>query len=270
LFCLSAQSMNKHILVTAFEPFGFSTVNRSIDTAQSIKSNLQKNGFIVDICILPVIYNEAAKQAIDCFLKSKTKPLAVISLGEGGCDTRLETAAHNRDSAPGFPDNQGNIRTGTLIDETASKNISFKGFVIDMYCAFPSDIRSSVSISESPGGFVCNNTAFILGNYFSKINVPYTFIHVPNNMCSEGTKEAEKVGKNLAFALSKNPLFNLANKFLNFETICNKLPTTIKQTVEFLEIIEENKKNLNIQCGKEFILKLKKRLELWVEKNSTY
>lgn len=265
-----ATNINKHILLTAFEPFGGSFENRSIDTANVVKEELEKKGFKVDICVLPVVYDLAAKTAKDCYASFGTKPSAVISLGEGGCDIRMETAAQNRDSASGFPDNLGNIRTNSVIENNGPSKIGFRTFVADMYCTLSPRLREMITVSESPGGYVCNNTAFHLGKYFSDLKIPYTFIHVPNSYCSQGNSKSIESGNILSEMINSFYQFKLKERIYSFENLCSTLPISIDELNNFKNIMKSQEKNFKKACGDEFLVKLEERLKQWKEKDTTF
>lgn len=201
------------ILVTAFQPFGGSKVNLSKSVALELKKKLPN----VEICELPVVYDQAADAAIACFEKLKTKPSLVLGLGEGSCALRLETSAENLDNTPKFPDNGGNVRTSTPIMAGGPEKVSFSLPTEAMYCSLDKEDRAAITPSKSAGNYVCNNTAYRLSRYFSERQIPYGFIHVPHSKCDEKLrdpqKNAELISKMLAAASSQNVTSSCSQEF---------------------------------------------------------
>jgi pyrrolidone-carboxylate peptidase len=212
------------VLITAFEPFGDSKVNWSVTVANRIAFAHQQFGKDVEIkvCVLPVVYDRAAQKAMECYEAMKPKPVAVLSLGEGFCAISLETAEHNLDSTSA-PDNAGNVRMNHIIDKRYPESVGMTLPVDDLFCSShlePQEVRHTV-ISASPGGFVCNNTAFHLAAKFNELHVPYGFIHVPSNACagfgdfSDLNVATSVVGKMLGTALARTRV-DVRDRFLPF------------------------------------------------------
>jgi pyrrolidone-carboxylate peptidase len=260
----------QHLMVTAFEPFNGANINRSLDTANALKKELALSGIVVDICVIPVEFDVAAQKAEACYQSFNPKPTAALSLGEGDCSIRMETAAQNRDSASGAPDNAGNIRTRQVIEKNGPPSIAFGSFVVDMYCSLPFSVRDRINISDSPGGFVCNNTAFHLGNYFRQLKVPYTFIHVPNNTCSGNDGLAVEAGRNIAAMVQDLLTFNFKVPKLAGVRTCTHLPTTVEQVDELLRILSHEGDSGKVRCETEFAEHLKERLSEWKNTNTIY
>lgn len=185
-----AQAGELKLLLTSFDPFGGSAKNNT----QAIVAELVKQGLgksvSISTCNLPVVYDQAAKVAEDCI--AREKPDVVVSFGEAGCSLRIETAATNLDDSPGFPDNAGQIRSGTEIVLTAPNRIGFSFPVDQMFCAVSPQIEDALEVSISPGAFVCNNTAFHLSTDLTGKGIPFTFIHVPNSRCEDAQANPEK------------------------------------------------------------------------------
>ena len=185
---------NDVILITAFEPFGGSFVNQSRSVGEALTriikaKGINGNSLDTQLCILPVVYDKGAIVAEKCYQAMTRKPKVVLSLGEGGCSINLETQARNWDSDG--PDNDGNDRTGSVIIAGDPEFFAL-GFPIDkMLSLVPTAYSSRVVRSTDMGGYVCNNTAFNLGEYFKNEPTTYSFIHVPNSDCGSATKNAE-------------------------------------------------------------------------------
>lgn len=179
------------IVLTSFDPFGLSSKNNSQPIAKRVAqlTALIGENVQIDVCNLPVVYDQASHVAEDCI--SKSKPDAVISLGEGHCDLRIETAASNWDS-DSLPDNAGVVREGILISQNGPRRSAFNFPVQAMFCAVYSAYPAPVEVSADPGYFVCNNTAYHLSQDLSARGTPFTFIHVPHSRCSASDRDVEK------------------------------------------------------------------------------
>jgi pyrrolidone-carboxylate peptidase len=262
-----------HLMVTAFEPWKGFDANRSLDTAEAMKKELAKSGIVVDICVIPVVYDKASERALDCYNKLYPKPAAAISLGEGGCEIWMETAAKNQDAAPGSPDNMGDIRTNKIIEPGGPTTLSFGGFVEKMYCSLPKSQRDQIVISASAGGFVCNNTAYHLETFFNSLKIPYTFFHVPQNACSVTNDLSIKAGQTIASMVRSLPEFNssLTNQINQGDlNQCSRLPTTIQQVNAIIKILSHEEKTTQVQCEMEFSERLKERFSQWQNPKLTY
>lgn len=176
----------KKVLITYFEPFDGAKENASEVIAKQISAD-RGLGVDIEICRLPVVYDQAGEEAKKCFEKSDPKPGYVISLGEFDCNLKFETGAHNRDMSPN-PDNQGELREGKVIDPTGPTSVPMSFPIDEVLCGseLTSAERSLIVLSASPGGFVCNNTAFTLARYFrqSTRSPRYGFVHVPSHDCA--------------------------------------------------------------------------------------
>jgi len=176
------------ILLTTFDPFGGSAANNSQAIGQLLQQHPEWMGsnVQVQVCNLPVVYDQGAAKAMDCI--NQYKPDVVVSFGEADCSLRIETAATNVDNTPGFPDNAGLVREGSAIVPGGPTRSAFNFPVESLYCGLDSS-SAPVQVSESPGAFVCNNVAYHLSQSMEARQVPFTFIHVPNSECSAKAKD---------------------------------------------------------------------------------
>ena len=263
----------QRVMLTAFEPFNGANENRSYDVARFMKQELEAKGFEVIICLLPVVYDAGATAAESCFERQSPKPDLVLSMGEAGCAIQMETAGINRDSTPGFPDNSGNIRTGHAIIQDGPAKVGFKEFVSSMYCTADPSLRRHISVSASPGGFVCNNVAYSFGSYLHERNIPYTFIHVPNSPCSEPTQRAVPTATVLSSMVmsysQRHPVRSPAAPG-SINELCNLLPTTYDQSQKLIDTLNAANAPRRHQCSLEFADRLSEQLGNWGEKNSTF
>lgn len=199
----------KKVLITYFEPFDGATVNASEAIAKKV-ALANGLGADVELCRLPVVYDQGSSEAKKCFEKSDPKPEYVISLGEAGCSVRFETAAHNRDSNPDLPDNSGEIRAEKIIEVNGPTSISMTFPIDEILCG--SELNETelkqVTLSATPGGFVCNNTAYSLARYFEKAapSTRYGFVHIPSHECSTPDSASPDVSAEILKKYIKNAI----------------------------------------------------------------
>lgn len=180
------------VILTHFDPFGGASSNASKAAAHAA-AGLLKVEFEVRVLELPTIYDVATARALEGIrrIEKETGRIsgAVVSVGEGGCDVRLETQAHNRDSTPGLADNGGSIRERRKIEADGPEQVLMPFPVKATFGALDLSQKESelTRLSEDPGAFVCNNTAYRMALHFSnpELGSLYTFIHVPNHRCEE-------------------------------------------------------------------------------------
>jgi pyroglutamyl-peptidase len=179
------------VLVTVFEPFLDLKENGSEKVGQELLRVFGRGRSPVEyeLCVLPVVYDEAARVAQDCYAKAATRGKIdlVVATGEtNGCYVRLETRAHNNDQFAG-PDNRGVVRRRPrpIVPAGASQEyFTFPGEA--MYCALatvPSPSRVSARLSTSPGNFLCNHVAYHLNRVLRDEGVPFGFVHLPEAAC---------------------------------------------------------------------------------------
>jgi pyrrolidone-carboxylate peptidase len=182
------------VVFTTFEPFGGWSVNLSHEIAEEVVRSgaLENLGVDVRICRLPVVYDEASRQALSCLDGIGRRPDAVISLGEGSCDIRLETVAQNLDDTPGSPDNAGQTHVGQVIEAGAPERLGFTLPVDRFFCVIDPPARIGLNPSISAGNYVCNNNGYHLARHFAPLAVPYGHIHVPHSGCSDAVKDIKK------------------------------------------------------------------------------
>lgn len=243
------------ILITSFEPFSGAVKNSTKFVSEIIQQQLGKKKFNVQTCVLPVVFDKATVIAKNCYEQMNPKPSLVISLGESGCNIKIETAAQNVDYNPSTPDNAGNIRVAQPILSGGPDSVSFDSFVADMYCSLSEKNRSKLEVSNSPGGFVCNNTAYQLGLYFQQMNQLYTFIHIPSHLCEneKSHKIAKKTVETLTEMIGELPMFR--NK-ISFNQVCPILPATTEALLDYKNILQTLQDESKKKCGEEFIKKL--------------
>ena len=258
-----AQTSVRRIVVTAFDPFGGREINNSARIAEELrKSQDLPPGVEITVCILPVVYDQGAAAANACIDALPEPPEIVVSLGEAGCSLQLETAAHNQDDTPGFPDNAGNIHEDRTIIEGAPASIGFDLPVQDLYCALSPEERSQVMVSESPGGFVCNNTAFHLANRFRGTSTRFSFVHVPASGCPEARVDPAANARTLARMfgnlLERERTERPVTYALPHCTNTERLPVSLEELARAADSIGEAAEQS--ECEREFLERLKTRL----------
>jgi len=205
----AAPPLPRKVLITYFEPFDGAAVNASEAIAKKV-AMAKGLGADVELCRLPVVYDQGSSEAKKCFEKSEPKPDYVISLGEAGCSVRFETAAHNRDSNPDLPDNSGAVRNGKVIEANGPTSISMTFPIDEILCGSElSEAESKqVTLSATPGGFVCNNTAYSLARYFEKSapSTRYGFVHIPSHECSTPDSVSPDVSAEILKKYIKNAI----------------------------------------------------------------
>jgi len=203
LYAFQAQALTPTkttVLLTAFEPFKGQSVNNSTIVARMIEKEQSQLGadVKVQVCILPIEYDDAAKAAENCYNQMNPKPTIVLSMGEGGCHLTIETRPLNKTDSE--LDNFGRTAGGPLIDPNGPQTMGFDLPLYQMYCALSLSERDYVDISNDMGAYVCDNTAFKLSEFFTKKNqrsyqnavsifekyrVQYGFIHVQPPECGQ-------------------------------------------------------------------------------------
>ncbi len=240
------------VIFTTFEPFNGWDVNLSHEIAERALSDgwFEAAGIDARICRLPVVYDEASRRALDCIDSIGARPDVVISLGEGDCNIRLETAATNLDDTPSLPDNSGETRIQRVIDPTEPARIGFTLPVDQLYCAFNGADGVEVRPSISAGNFVCNNNGYHLARHFAALGIPYGHIHVPHSGCAPETRDlgrnAALIARMAAIAVDQAQAGAIAAQ-----------PATRDEVMQALEALSPD----NSACRKGFLEKLLSQYE---------
>lgn len=171
------------VLITTFDPFAGRPENRSQAVGKYVQQKLSQEGVKVTLCNLPVVYDAGAEAARKCYGAMAQKPDVVLSLGEGSCETRIETRAYNLDDTPKLADNSGQLHKAQTILKDGPEHIALNIPAQAMFCSLSADQFDHVRVSNSLGEFVCNNTAYHLAIAFQKLPVQYGFVHVPPSSC---------------------------------------------------------------------------------------
>lgn len=229
------------LLLTFFEPFGGNRVNyseRVASQAQAFLNAVLGDTFDVHLCQLPVVYDQAAKVAMECFRLFAPEAEMVLSLGEGSCAIRLETSARNLDDTPGFPDNEGECRQRREIFPYGPDRIGFNLPMQQMYCSVPSRYQERVRVSSNMGRFVCNNTAYHLSLAMANLPVPFGFIHVPHGNCGEmknPSENGEIVARMILSVLDYNRSEAWSREYFPAPGNFTRLPGSIEEVDHLLD-----------------------------------
>ncbi|MDP8224383.1 MAG: pyroglutamyl-peptidase I [Candidatus Lernaella stagnicola] len=179
----------KQLLVTGFGPFGHVRRNSSWDLAQGVDGLRVGNVRVVARLIKPVVFDRSADLLRE--LLRRIEPDAVLSFGVAPSRTpRLERYAHNlRDAA--VPDNDGvQENDGRRIDPSwpeALRNTLPLEAIRDRLRA----AGHRLTISNSAGGYVCNDVYFALLQWQQQNGRPAAFVHWPNMELADGRRRRD-------------------------------------------------------------------------------
>lgn len=163
------------VLISAFEPFGNSRRNSSLDTLLSLPRNI--GGCDINTITLPVVYDLCGQ--VLCSAIDAIRPDFVISLGqaEGRGQVTPEYAALNVKHSQ-TEDNIGQLFLSSPIDEhgpDAYFSTIFPDKTVDYL--YSKSIPSSLSFSA--GTYVCNNLMYRSLSFCKPLGIRAGFIHLP-------------------------------------------------------------------------------------------
>jgi pyrrolidone-carboxylate peptidase len=99
-------------------------------------------------------------------------------------------------------DNRGVIRDRSKIEKDGPEEVSMPFPVKSTLGSLELSQEEAglTRLSDDPGAFVCNNTAYRMARHFSKpeLQALYTFIHVPNHRCEDPELNTEISGSVIA------------------------------------------------------------------------
>ena len=158
----------KKILITAFEPFGGSTVNTSAAVLEKLPEEIGGAG--VEKVLLPVVFGKAAEKALTC------KADCIFLLGEAGGRTGVTPERRGRNERNArIPDNEGNKPEGEKILADGPEEY-LTAFPVDAITEEMKAEGYGIAVSEEAGTYGSNDTFYLAGG---KTAVPVQFIHVP-------------------------------------------------------------------------------------------
>lgn len=227
------------VLLSYFNAFGKAPFNNSERVALKLKDAFANHPDIdLKLCPLQTVYDKSFLELDDCLRALPEEPVFVLSLGETGCDLKVETMGRNSDKSNG-PDNDGNERNSTPIRPDGAKEIGLTYPLAEMYCALPQSERKLITVSNNAGAFVCNNLAYHMAYTFED-HFKFGFIHVPANNCSNLDARTEVAVRNLSIMIPEA---------LRHES--KRLPTKKKELEMIRSSVKEDK------CLSEFYKRFK-------------
>ncbi len=161
------------ILVSAFEPFGGSTVNSSQQVLKEIEKKSPQNIKLHLVYDVPVVFDKAYLH-LQPYIQN-IQPDAIVALGqaEGRPCVTIESVAYNWMYGT---DNNGVISEKQKIDSGA-QSIMRSTLPVNKLVVAAQQVGLSCETSLSPGSFVCNRLMFDLLRFESK--TPSGFVHIP-------------------------------------------------------------------------------------------
>jgi pyroglutamyl-peptidase len=176
------------VLVSHFDAFGKASFNNSEVIAKKLEENFKDSEIDLRLCPLRTAFDQSFYALEDCLKGLEDSPKLVLGLGESNCNLKIETLGRNLDKTIG-PDNDGVERSSTPIVSHGPEAIGFSYPLQEMYCSLSSKDRSKIEVSNNAGSFVCNNLAYQFSYHYD--DVPFGFIHIPSNNCSNLNKKTE-------------------------------------------------------------------------------
>ena len=164
------------ILVTAFEPFGGSSRNSSLETLRSLPDTTPGVHRIVKAEI-PVEYDRCGTVLREA--AAYHTPDAVVCLGqaEGRSKVTPEYIAVNVKNSTS-PDNGGRIYRFAPIEENAPDGI-FTTLPAQEMTAKMQEAGIPAAVSFTAGTYVCNTLMYCALRIASPLSIPAGFIHLP-------------------------------------------------------------------------------------------
>ena len=162
------------ILVTGFEPFGGDITNGSWEAVQHLQGKRVGDETVV-VAQLPVVWGKAGDQLRE--LIRKYHPQAVIAFGQAGAEpVRIETIARN-ERRP-YKDNAGALPPTDVVAASAPATIPTALNVVAIEKGLHA-AKIPVRESQDAGGYLCNETFYVLMDDSDVQQVPRGFVHVP-------------------------------------------------------------------------------------------
>ncbi len=162
------------ILVTGFEPFGGDTTNGSWEAVQHLQGKRFGDETVV-VAQLPVVWGKAGDELRE--LIRKYHPQAVIAFGQAGAEpVRIETIARNERKP--YKDNAGALPPTDTVAASAPATIPTG---LDVAAVRKSLQTAKIPVVESKdaGGYLCNETFYVLMDDPDAQAIPRGFVHVP-------------------------------------------------------------------------------------------
>ena len=187
----------KKILVTAFEPFGGSRRNSSLDTLRSLPERIGNCALIR--AELPVEYDGAGAALAEVLHKTEGLS-AVVCLGQAegrGTVTPEFIAVNVRNGS--IPDNAGRLCRFEPCEEGGPDGI-LSTLPVPAIADRLNEKKLPASVSFSAGSYVCNSTMYAALRLTDGTGIRAGFIHLP--LSSEIALEEGKAGRVLSLPQS--------------------------------------------------------------------
>jgi len=166
-------------LITSFDAFNGHQNNNSQKIAELILKKMESS-FTIIHCQLPTSFQKSLKTFEDCYQSLAEKPAMVLSLGETGCNLKIEHRAINKIKVTG-PDNDEYFPRGEIMS-WGEKFLGMTYPLEDMFCSLSSLEKSKIVLSKDAGTFVCNDLSYKILTHYPELS--FGFIHVPSANCS--------------------------------------------------------------------------------------
>lgn len=167
----------KKMIVTAFEPFGGSGRNSSLETLNELPEVL--NGYEIVKVTLPVVYGECGRILREKIAEYAPDELAaVVCLGQAagrGSITPEYVAVNVRHA--GAADNAGVKYELTPIGSGADAYIT--GLPVGAMVAKMKEADVPAAVSFTAGTYVCNDLMYAAVEYCKPRGIPAGFVHLP-------------------------------------------------------------------------------------------
>jgi pyroglutamyl-peptidase len=242
-FLAGAQAFaNQSVLVTAFEPFGKDRSNSSELAVKALAKlpALKEKGNDLHVCILPVLFEKAAKVAEKCLERMDPKPSLIISTGQTpDCQMALETRFQNLDDSLD-PDNAGKAPHRIKIEKTGPKYTVPTLPLAEMYCA---SRKGELRLSTDADTYVCNDLAYRLARKLEPKKIPFGFVHIPQTSCRGITtkKNAERLSRLLLAGVSSLETDGLTAEEAQEYAYCQaklEAPVSRPEVVKILKVMK--------------------------------
>jgi pyroglutamyl-peptidase len=170
----AAPAQPDYILVTGFEPFGGGTTNGSWEAVQHLQGKRYGDETVV-VAQLPVLWGKAGVQLHALIVKYH--PRAVIAFGQAGAEpVRIETVARNERKP--YKDNAGALPPTDVVAAAAPATIP-TALDVDAVRTSLQAAKIPVVESKDAGGYLCNETFYVLMHDPDAQKLPRGFVHVP-------------------------------------------------------------------------------------------
>jgi len=166
----------KHILMTAFEPFGGETINPALEIARALAEYHHPNAELHALTV-PVTFADAAETVIRELNRRRYDAVLMLGQAGGRASVTVERVAINVNDAS-IPDNAG----AQPCDEPILTDGAPACFATLPIKAIVAAIRAAgiaANVSNSAGTFVCNSLMYSVLHHLNKTDIPAGFIHVP-------------------------------------------------------------------------------------------